>query len=161
MSYHCLRSSKIVRDTTCIQGSGGTLYSIARRLPSGQNRHREPGLSRLSSDTGKSADQPNRLLSSTLSDALKHSDLVAGLKCMPQGCGWEDVLECIANAKAVYSEKGEKSRLRQWTRSADATAGLLGSLSSMIPDEYGLSVLRQGMVLLFQVRVEKSEFSLL
>lgn len=83
---------------------------------------------------------------------MLHSELVADLKYEPQGCGWNDVLDCIAIAKASYDDKGKESKVRSWSRNADTTADFLKSLSGMIPDEKGLSVLRQGLVFIFQVR---------
>lgn len=83
---------------------------------------------------------------------MLHSELVADLKYEPQGCGWKDVLDCIAIAKASYDDKGKESKVRSWLRNADTTADFLKSLSGMIPDEKGLSVLRQGLVFIFQVR---------
>lgn len=102
-------------------------------------------------DFGKTAKQHSSILSSTLSEAMLHTDLTADLKYKPQGCGWEDVLNCIAIAKASYDDKGKSSKVRTWARDADATADVLKSLTAMIPDEKGLSVLRQGLVIIFQV----------
>ena len=99
----------------------------------------------------KFAKQASSILSVTLSEALRHTELVADLKYKPQGCGWEDVLNCISMAKASYDEKGRSNKARAWSRNADATADVLKSLTCMIPDEKGLSVLRQGLVIIFQV----------
>lgn len=77
--------------------------------------------------------------------------LTADLKFKPQGCGWEDVLDCIATAKASYDDKGKNNKLRAWSRHANTTVEFLKSLVDVIPDEKGLSVLRQGLVILFQV----------
>lgn len=86
-----------------------------------------------------------------LEESLKCSELTVDLKYKPQGCGWEDVLNCIDTAKALYDEKGKKSKVRAWVRRADTTAGALKSLAGMIPDEKGLSILREGLVFVFQV----------
>lgn len=82
---------------------------------------------------------------------MRHTDLAADLKCEPNECGWEDVMDCIAKAKAVYDEKGRRCKLRAWSRNADATAEVLKSLTGIIPDNNGLSVLRKGLVMIFQV----------
>lgn len=86
-------------------------------------------------------------------ESLQHSDLAVDLRYKPQGCGWEDVLDCIDTAKASYHEKGKKSKIRAWSRQADTTAGALEALAGMIPDEKGLSVLREGLVFIFQVHL--------
>lgn len=91
------------------------------------------------------------MLSSTLSEALSHADLIADLEYEPRDCGWEDVLNCIAIAKASYDGKGKGSKVRAWSRNADTTVDFLKSLAGIIPDEKGLSVLRQGLVIIFQV----------
>lgn len=93
---------------------------------------------------------PSAILSSTLSEAMLHTDLMADLKYEPQGCGWEDVLNCIDIAKASYDEKGKGNKVRAWSRNADTTVDFLKSLAGIIPDEKGLSVLRQGLVIIFQ-----------
>lgn len=82
---------------------------------------------------------------------MVHTDLIADLEYKPQGCGWEDVLSCIAIAKASYDEKGKGNKVRAWSRNADTTVDFLKSLAGIIPDEKGLSVLRQGLVIIFQV----------
>lgn len=97
-----------------------------------------------------------RVLSSTLATAIKHTDLIAKLKYKPQGCGWDDVVDCIAAAKACYNDKGKRNKVRAWSRRGSITADLLKSLADMIPDEEGLSVLRQGLIILFQVQPEIS-----
>lgn len=99
----------------------------------------------------KDAKRRSRILSSTLSEAMLHTDLIADLKYKPQGCGWEDVLNCIVIAKASYDDKGNTSKVRAWSRNADTTVDFLKSLAGIIPDEKGLSVLRQGLVIIFQV----------
>lgn len=84
---------------------------------------------------------------------MLHSNIAADLKYKPQECGWNDVLDCIAIAKISYNDKGKENKTRSWSHNADATADVLDSLASMIPDENGLSsVLRQGLVFIFQVR---------
>lgn len=92
----------------------------------------------------------------TLSEITLHSDLVADLKYNHQECGWDDVLNCITTAKASYDDKGNRNRARAWSRNANATADCLKSLAEMIPDEKGLSVLRQGLVIIFQVNLNFS-----
>lgn len=78
---------------------------------------------------------------------MRHTDLATD----PNKCGWEDVMDCIAKAKVVYDDKGKSNKVRAWSRNADATVEVLKSLTGMIPDEEGLSVLRQGLVMIFQV----------
>lgn len=85
---------------------------------------------------------------------MLHTDLIADFKLKPQGCGWEDVLTCIASAKATYDDKGMKSKIRAWSRNAETTVDFLKSLAGIIPDDEGLSVLRQGLVIIFQVTPE-------
>lgn len=91
------------------------------------------------------------LLGPLLEDSLRCSDLRIDLKCNPNDCGWNDVLSCIDIAKASYAEKGKNSKLSEWSRHADTTASALESLAGMIPDDQGLSVLRGGLVFIFQV----------
>lgn len=101
--------------------------------------------------TRKAADQDTRTLSTLLSESLLHNDLAGDLKYDPQACGWEDVINCTAKAKTIYDDKGKSNKVRAWSRDADATADILKSLTGMIPDEKGLSVLRQGLIIIFQV----------
>lgn len=82
---------------------------------------------------------------------MLHADLVTDLEYKPGECGWEDVLNCIAIAKASYDDKGKNNKVRAWSRNAETTAECLKSLAGLIPDEKGLSVLRQGLVIIFQV----------
>lgn len=85
-----------------------------------------------------------------LEECIKCSDLTIDLKCNLNDCGWVDVLNCIDIAKASYDEKG-KNKVRAWARHADTTASALESLVGLIPDDKGLSVLRGGLVFIFQV----------
>lgn len=103
---------------------------------------------------GNDAERRSRILSSTLSEALSHADLIADLKYEPRECGWGDVLNSIAKAKASYDEKGKSSKVRAWSRNAETTVDFLKSLAGIIPDEKGLSVLRQGLVIIFQVTAQ-------
>lgn len=64
------------------------------------------------------------------------------------------MLNCISSAKASYDDKAKANRARAWSRNANATADCLKSLADMIPDEKGLSVLRQGLVIVFQVKLK-------
>ncbi|KAK7699855.1 hypothetical protein SLS64_011285 [Diaporthe eres] len=43
---------------------------------------------------------------------LPSTDLIADLEYKPQGCGWEDVLNCIAIAKASYDDKAWQTRIK-------------------------------------------------
>lgn len=90
---------------------------------------------------------------------MLRTDLIADLKYKPQGCGWKDVLDCVAVAKASYDDKGKKSKVRAWSRNADTTVDFLKSLAGIIPDDEGLSVLRQGLVIIFQVTPGALSFS--
>lgn len=82
---------------------------------------------------------------------MLQTDLVVDLDYKPGECGWEDVLNCIAIAKMSYDDKGKGNKIRAWSRNAGTTVDFLKSLAGMIPDEKGLSVLRQGLVIIFQV----------
>lgn len=84
-------------------------------------------------------------------EAFKEDNLIADMSYKPQGCGWEDVLNCIDAVKESYQQKGKNSKIREWARSADTTTEITKSLASMIPDEKGLSVMREGLVFLLQV----------
>lgn len=131
----------------CIQALR-TRPSMMTNAPYSGHRHRRK--QKVDFNTRKAAKQFLRILISTLSKAMLHTDLIADLKYKPQECGWDEVLECIDIAKASYDEKGKKSKVRAWSRNADTTAGFLESLAGIIPDEKGLSVLRQGLVIIFQ-----------
>lgn len=64
---------------------------------------------------------------------------------------WKDVLDLISNAKAQYEAKGDKSKLRRAVRNGEDVANTLKGLVELIPDEYGLGVLRAALSKLFTV----------
>lgn len=136
----------------CTPGSVMNLNMTANELFSGHCHRRQSKLSCLLDRAQHSLTSPSRLLSSALAASFSGGNLIANFKYKPQGFGWEDVLDCIALAKTSYIEKGEESKVRHWARHSNTAASALTTLASMIPDEKGLSVLREGLVLLFQVR---------
>ena len=64
---------------------------------------------------------------------------------------WQDVADAIERAKEVDSNKAKNSPLRAGFRKAKPEIVLLESLTAMIPDETGLSVLRGGLTTLCKV----------
>ncbi|KAJ0114044.1 hypothetical protein J7T55_007878 [Diaporthe amygdali] len=64
----------------------------------------------ISLGTRTAANQFPSLLNLKLSEALRDTSLIADLKYKPQGCGWEDVLNCIAAVKASYDDKGKNNK---------------------------------------------------
>ena len=64
---------------------------------------------------------------------------------------WEELQTCISQAKSSYQGKSENSKLRGWIREGDVVVATLERLSSMIPDQNGLSVLRGALAYIFQV----------
>ncbi|KAL7918094.1 hypothetical protein ACQKWADRAFT_305095 [Trichoderma austrokoningii] len=69
---------------------------------------------------------------------------------IPQEASWRDVFDCIGEAKKTYEKKAEDNRFRGWIRNGDIAVGILERLSEAIPDEKGLSVLKTGLVFIFQ-----------
>lgn len=68
------------------------------------------------------------------------------------------MLELISSAKAQYEVKGEKSKLRQGLRDGENVAAVLQGLVELIPDEYGLGILRAALSKLFTVRSVQSTY---
>lgn len=65
---------------------------------------------------------------------------------------WGDVLELISSAEAQYESNGDKNRLRRVVRKGQDAAVVLNGLVEMIPDEYGLGILRVALSKIFMVR---------
>lgn len=63
---------------------------------------------------------------------------------------WNEVLELIHDAEDRYVLRGEGSWLRRNMR-RDDVAAVLKDLTELIPEEYGLGVLRGGLSMLFTV----------
>ncbi|KAK4446647.1 hypothetical protein QBC34DRAFT_356278 [Podospora aff. communis PSN243] len=61
-------------------------------------------------------------------------------------CCWQDVIDAIEMAKARDQAKADKSFMRARLRTSGAELGVLESLTNMIPDQNGLSVLRGGIM---------------
>ncbi|PTB37354.1 hypothetical protein M441DRAFT_72636 [Trichoderma asperellum CBS 433.97] len=68
----------------------------------------------------------------------------------PQEVSWKDVFNSIEEAKNTYEKKVEDNRFRGWIRKGDVAIDILERLSEAIPDENGLSVLKTGLVFIFQ-----------
>ncbi|PON25356.1 hypothetical protein TGAM01_v205650 [Trichoderma gamsii] len=83
---------------------------------------------------------------STAINSLQAGDSTA----IPQNVSWRDVFDCIGEAKKTYEKKAEDNRFRGWIRKGDIAIGILERLSEAIPDENGLSVLKTGLVFVFQ-----------
>ncbi|KAH8125958.1 hypothetical protein ACSS6W_007906 [Trichoderma asperelloides] len=69
---------------------------------------------------------------------------------IPQELSWRDVFDSIEEAKKIYEKKTEDNRFRGWIRKGDVAIDILERLSEAIPDENGLSVLKTGLVFIFQ-----------
>jgi hypothetical protein len=66
-------------------------------------------------------------------------------------CCWQDVVDAIEAAKACDQAKADKSFIRARLRKSAAELGVLESLTNMIPDQDGLSILRGGMMTVLKV----------
>jgi hypothetical protein len=66
---------------------------------------------------------------------------------------WQDVVDAIETAKAQDQAKADKSLLgmRARLRNSGPEIAVLDSLTAMVPDQNGLSVLRGGLTTLFKV----------
>ncbi|KAL6832071.1 hypothetical protein V8C40DRAFT_237789 [Trichoderma camerunense] len=84
-----------------------------------------------------------------LSEAIK-SFQVGDSATTTQDVSWRGVCDCIEEAKKSYEKKAEDNRFRGWIRKGDIAIGILERLSDSIPDENGLSILRTGLVFIFQ-----------
>lgn len=71
-----------------------------------------------------------------------------------QSCSWDDVLESMLVAKNHHDGKGETSKMRSALRNRTIIV-TLQSLTNMIPDQYGLSVMRGGLKYVFDVGLIK------
>jgi hypothetical protein len=70
-------------------------------------------------------------------------------------CSWQDVVYAIEEAKGEDNAKGERSffgkHLRAPLRRSAPVIATLDSMTNMIPDQNGLSILRGGLVTVFKV----------
>lgn len=64
---------------------------------------------------------------------------------------WNDVMKLIQEAENQYMEKAKRNWFRQKLRKGEDVATVLQNLTEMIPEEYGLGVLRGGLSILFTV----------
>lgn len=67
-----------------------------------------------------------------------------------EDCSWTDVLQSMQNASSEYRAKSESNRLRAAQRDKSIAMTLL-SLTEMIPEQDGLSILRGGLSTIFKV----------
>lgn len=67
-----------------------------------------------------------------------------------EDCTWADVLNSMQDATSEYREKSDSSRVRAAQRDKAIAVTLL-SLTDMIPEQDGLSILRGGMSTIFKV----------
>ena len=67
-------------------------------------------------------------------------------------CEWSDVIEQMQKAQDVYKDKGDKNPVRSFFRNGKEIATTVTPWFDMIPDQYGLSVLRAGLTVIFQAR---------
>jgi len=63
---------------------------------------------------------------------------------------WADILDSISAARATHAEKSENMKERSLPKNR-AIVATLDSLTAMIPEENGLSILRGGLGLVFKV----------
>lgn len=75
-----------------------------------------------------------------------------------QGCSWDDVLASMEQAVANDETKADRSRARALLRNRPVIV-TLQTLTNMIPDQDGLSVMRGGLKYIFDV--SKANSSLL
>ncbi|PVH94902.1 hypothetical protein DM02DRAFT_618276 [Periconia macrospinosa] len=73
------------------------------------------------------------------------------------GCTWEDLLQQIDAAVETDEAKSRKSKLRNGFRSSKSDIQFLNSLLSVIPDEKGMSLLRGGLSVIFQMWIQRIE----
>lgn len=88
-------------------------------------------------------------LDTLLETSVNYEDVLLAFK--HKGILWDDVLESIHDAKEQYHTKSEKNKLQNVYRNK-ALIMTLHSLTDMIPDQNGLSVMRGGLKLIFKVR---------
>jgi hypothetical protein len=72
---------------------------------------------------------------------------------------WTDVFNLMQNASSEYREKSESSKVRAAQRDKAIAVTLL-SLTDMIPEQDGLSILRGGMSTIFKVTPSYGEESI-
>jgi len=92
----------------------------------------------------------NSCLESELEAVLKKASAVFP-GCKTESCTWNDVFERIDAVKEAYDAKAPKGSFRSFIRNGKADATTLNSLCFIIPEEYGLGVLRGGLSFIFQV----------
>ncbi|KAK0711877.1 hypothetical protein B0H67DRAFT_611850 [Lasiosphaeris hirsuta] len=72
-------------------------------------------------------------------------------------CTWDDVLDVMREAKKKYNDKTEKNPLRRFLRHGTAIAGAAEMFLDLIPDEYGLNILRVGLSVVFKTISQREE----
>jgi hypothetical protein len=77
------------------------------------------------------------------------NELDSSLAC--EDCSWDDVLESMQVARDDYDAKMSKATIKNIHKNK-AIMTTLNLLTDMIPDRDGLSVLRGGLRLIFNVR---------
>jgi hypothetical protein len=78
-----------------------------------------------------------------------------------KNCSWRDVLDQMHEAQDVYNAKGEKNKARGLFRHGKAISENLTPLLALIPDQYGLNILRGGLALIFKVCVTRLDAEIL
>lgn len=77
---------------------------------------------------------------------------VQALQIDPENCSWEDVLKQMDNAKVRYDNKDNGiGFLRRWWRKAGENKEAFDPWLEMMPDQYGLSFVRGGIVIILSV----------
>lgn len=64
---------------------------------------------------------------------------------------WTEVQESIQTTLKTYADKGSNNWVKGFLRNGKDFVGFLDMLKDLIPDEKGLSVLKWGLSLVFQV----------
>ncbi|KAF8852565.1 hypothetical protein BDZ45DRAFT_678257, partial [Acephala macrosclerotiorum] len=65
-------------------------------------------------------------------------------------CKWSDVVGQMQKAQDVYKAKGDKNPLRVFFRQGQTMGTTIVPLLDIIPDQWGLNILRAGLTLIFQ-----------
>jgi hypothetical protein len=64
---------------------------------------------------------------------------------------WEDIIDAMDSARTSYISKGERNMARRVLRHGAALEVVFEPLLGLIPDQYGLNIIRGGLVVLFKV----------
>lgn len=99
----------------------------------------------------KASDRSDRALNTTLETSEDREDVI--LAYNHNGISWDDVLKSIQDANEEYLTKSEKNTPKNVYNGHKNKALImtLHSLTDMIPDQDGLSVMRGGLKLIFKV----------